>query len=303
MEYRIPIEVKMRCIELIQQDHPISEIAELFDVSRKTVHKWFNRYRTDGMSGLKDCSTRPYRSPSRLPDNTLSNILDLRKRKRLGPMRIALRLGLSQSSVYRTLCRYDQQYLHPKRPRMIMRYEKNFPGELWHLDTTLLVPLRRGQPKEHPFAVLDDFSREVFSRIYPTASTKAATDFLLAALKYYAYDVKAVLTDNAFCFTMRYATHCDRTTLFAKTCSQLGIRHQLLRPYHPESNGKVERFFRTVNEECYNCIRLKNSSHRRQVLQSFIYYYNHQRPHLGLGGLTPIQRRKMYFETVTDVLK
>ena len=296
MESRVPIEVKKRCMELIEQGHHINYVADVFGCSRKTLHKWLSRYRLEGTAGLEDHSTRPQYSPNRLSESLQEKILQLRRQEHWGPLRIALRLKVSHMSVYRILCQHGLQYLHPKRPRVIKRYEKTFPGELLHLDTTLLVPLRRGQPKEHQFAILDDFSREVFSRIYPTASTKAATDFLLAALKYYRYSVKAVLTDNAFCFTMRYAAQSARTTLFAKTCSQLGIRHYLLRPYHPESNGKIERFFRTVNEECYNRIHLRSSFHRHQVLQNFIHYYNYRRPHLSLRGLTPVQRRKSFFK-------
>ncbi len=303
MESRKPIEIKIRCIELIQQGHGISDIAKIFKLSRKTLYKWLNRYQKDKINGLKDHTTRPHHYPYSLSEQQVKQILFIRKKEHIGPARIALRLNLSHSSVYRTLCRNQLQYLHPKERKVIHRYEKEYPGELWHLDIKNLVPLRRGQPKEHQFAILDDFSREAFCRIYPAATTKSATDFLMGALKYYQYPVKAILTDNALCFSMRFAAHSDRSTLFTQTCLQLGIRHQLIRPYHPQTNGKVERFFRTVNEECYNRTRLSNAQHRSKVLDNFVHYYNHQRPHLSLGGLTPIQRKNIYFNSVTDVLE
>jgi transposase InsO family protein len=303
MENSVPYSVKIRFVELVEQGTSVSRIASLFNISRKTVHKWLARYESDGEAGLKDISRRPHHSPNRLSDALIRQIIALRRKERIGPQRIALRLGLSHASVYRTLCRHGMAYLRPKKPRIIRRYEKDYPGELMHLDIKKLVPLRRGTSPEHQFAVLDDFSREVYSRIYPVATTKAATDFLLNSLGYYQYPVRAVLTDNAFCFTMRHALHAERTTLFARTCDHLGIKHHLLRPYHPETNGKVERFFRTVDEECYDRVRLRNSEHRSRILEHFVWYYNNERAHLSLSGLTPVQRRIKYFASVTDVLR
>lgn len=293
---RIPFAMKLRSIELLEQGHSVSAVATLFGWSRQTMSKWWGRYQVEGTRGLTDQSTRPHTSPQQLPAAIVQRILGVRHRERLGPARIALRLGVSHTSVYRTLCRQGLQYLRPKQPRVIQRYEKTYPGELLHLDAKTLVPLRRRTPVEYQFAILDDFSREAFSRIYPTATTRAATDFLLAALQYYRYPVAAILTDNALCFTMRHAYHAERVPLFAKTCTELGIRHALIRPHRPQTNGKVERFFRTVTEECYERVRFRDSRHRASSLHDFVRYYNHDRPHLSLGGLTPVQRRERYFK-------
>jgi len=293
---RIPLAMKLRSIELLEQGQSVRGVASLFGWSRQTMSKWWGRYQAAGAAGLADHSTRPHTSPTQVPGRVVQQIVRLRQRARLGPARIALRLGLPHTTVYRTLCRQGLQYLRPKVPRLIQRYEKAAPGELFHLDIKTLVPLRRRTPAEYQFAVLDDFSREACSRIYPVATTRTATDFLLAALRYYRYPVQAILTDNAFCFTMRYAAHAERTPLFARTCAELGIRHALIRPHRPQTNGKVERFFRTVNEECYERIRFRNSQHRALSLQNFVRYYNHARPHLSLGGLTPVQRRQAYFK-------
>lgn len=303
MKNQVPFSVKIRFVELVEQGYSISHIASFFDISRKTVYKWLARYRLQGKPGLTPYSRRPHNSPKQLPESVVQQILDLRQKERIGPQRIALRLGLKHTSVYRVLCRHNMAHLRPKRPRTIRRYEKEYPGELMHLDIKKLVPLRRGLSYEHQFAVLDDFSREAYTQIYPVATTKAAADFLVNAIGYYQYPVRAVLTDNAFCFTMRHALHAERITLFSKTCDYLGIKHRLLQPYRPESNGKVERFFRTVDEECYDRVRLKNSKHRSQVLSKFVYYYNNERIHLSLKGMTPVQKRIEYFTTVTDVLE
>jgi transposase InsO family protein len=295
MDSSLPFEIRMRWIQLVDEGYSVTDVARLFGRSRQTVHKWLARYAARGEGGLLDLSRRPHTSPASLPARDVQQILQLRRREKIGPSRIALRLGISQATVYRTLVRHGVQHLRPRQERVVHRYEKASPGELLHLDIKELVPLRRRTAPEQQFAVLDDYSREAFSCIYPVATTQAATDFLLRALHYFRYPVQAVLTDNAMCFTMRHAHHAERITLFAKTCDQLGIRHYLLRPYHPETNGKVERFFRTVNEECYDRINLRSSQHRVLALRDFMRYYNHGRPHLALGGLTPVERRRQYF--------
>ena len=299
MESSIGLDLKLRCIHLIEDGYSVSQVARLLDMSRPTIYKWLGRYRNRGLEGLAELSRRPHSSPNQLSARAVRDILRLRRGKGLGPWNIAQRLDLSPSSVYRTLCRHGLQHLRLKQPRVIRRYEKAAPGELLHLDIKELTPLRRRTPPEQQFAVLDDYSREVFSRIYPDATTRAATDFLLRALRYYRYPVLAILTDNALCFTMRHTIHSERTTLFAKTCDELGIRHHLLRPRHPQTNGKVERFFRTVDEECYHRIFFRNSQHRALALKNYVRYYNHDRPHFSLGGLTPVDRRRQYFQLST----
>ena len=293
---RIPLMIKVQCMRLFKQGHPVQKIASLFGLSRKTVHKWIGRYQQSGPLGLKDQSTRPCRSPKSLSPEIRQKVLQIRD-KGLGPANIAVRAGISASSAYRILCQENRRYLKPKVVQTPIRYEKTYPGELLHLDFKELVPLSRKMPWEYQFAILDDFSREVFSRIYPNSTSKAATDFFVQALRYYPYPVNAVLTDNAFCFTMRFACHSDRKTLFSKTLETLGIRHRLIKPRHPQTNGKVERFFRTVNQECYQIIRFQNSQHRVFALNRFVRYYNYCRPHLALGGLTPIQRRDEYLQS------
>jgi transposase InsO family protein len=295
MEPSVGFDLKLRCIQLLEDGLPISQVARLLRLSRPTVYKWNGRYRTDGLEGLVDHSRRPHSSPKRISVRAVQEILQLRRQKGLGPWQIAQRLGLSQSTVYRTLCRHGLQHLRPKQPRVVRRYEKTAPGELFHLDIKELTPLRRRTPPEQQFAVLDDYSREVFSRIYPDATTRTAADFLLSALHYYQYPVQAILTDNALCFTMRHTVYPERTTVFDKTCHELGIRHHLLQPYHPQTNGKIERFFRTVREECYDRIYFRDSEHRASALQEYVHYYNHERPHFSLRGLTPIARRNQYF--------
>lgn len=298
---RLPFEVKEHMVQLYQQGRSATNICDTLGISRQTLYKWLQRYEAQGASGLQEQSRRPHHSPRQLSPGVEQRIVSLRQRERIGPARIALRIKHSTSTVHRVLKAHQLNQLRPKRPKVVRRYEKDYPGELLHLDIKDLVPLRRGTPKEYQFAIIDDFCREGFSTIYPHKDTQTATDFLRQALAFYPYPVEAILTDNALTFTMRYALHPDRRTRFEKACLAQGIQHRLLRPYRPESNGKVERFFRTVQEECYDTVRLRSTQHRHQVLKEFLRYYNHQRPHLGIGGLTPIQKRKTYFEAVSDV--
>lgn len=299
MASSLSVDLKLRFVQMVEDGRSVSDVSRLMRLSRPTVYKWVSRYRDNGLEGLAELSRRPHSSPGRLSDRAVRDILRLRQRERLGPWHIAQRLEISPSSVYRTLCRHGLQHLRPKELRVVHRYEKDAPGELLHLDVKELTPLRRRTPPEQQFAILDDYSREVFSRIYPDATTRTATAFLLCALRYYRYPVQAVLTDNALCFTMRHTIYPERTTLFAKTCDELGIRHHLLRPRHPETNGKVERFFRTVDEECYRRIYFRNSQHRALALKDYLHYYNYERPHFSLRGLTPVDRRKQYFQLST----
>ena len=104
------------------------------------------------------------------------------------------------------------------------------------------------------------------------------------------------MTDNDMIFTMQYAFHSERQTRFQQACRSLGIAHWRARPHHPQSNGKVERFFRTLDEECFAVHRPRSSKTRMRVLEDFLHYYNHQRPHLSLHGLTPVERRQAYFQ-------
>ena len=142
---------------------------------------------------------------------------------------------------------------------------------------------------------MDDFSREAVAQIRPDRSSGDAAAFLERLVADLPYRIEAVMTDNDLIFTMRYAYHAQRQTRFQQACRSLGIQHWQARPHHPESNGKVERFFRTLDEECFAVHQPRSSKSRMRLLDEFLWYYNHQRPHLSLHGLTPIERRQAYF--------
>ena len=144
-------------------------------------------------------------------------------------------------------------------------------------------------------AAIDDYTREAVTWITAHRTTATATTFLEQVVARLGYPVEAVLTDNDLVFTMRFAFYSKRRTRFQQACQSLGIRHRLLRPHAPESNGKVERFIKTIDDECFAVKRPRNSRRRIRVLEQFMEFYNYDRPHLSLAGRTPVQRREAYF--------
>src|SRR5512135_1905275 len=273
----------------------LSELSREFGIPRQVLSGWWQRFQRDGVLGLRPRSRRP-RRPRTVDAATVRRILQLRRR-RLGPARIAALVGVSPKTAHRVLVRAGQNRLpRPARPP-VQRYEKSRPGELVHVDIKLLPALRDAR-FDYEFAAVDDFSREAVVTITTDQTSGTATAFLERVVACLPYRVEAILTDNAFAFTMRHAYHADRLTRFEQACRSLGIAHHLLRPRHPQSNGKVERFFRTVDDECLALQKRWTFDHRRRAIDRFVWFYNHDRPHLGLNGMTPVERRDSYFSSL-----
>lgn len=280
-------------MRLHEQGRSLKTLSRETKVPRQILSEWWKRYQQAGVEGLRPRSRRPLRSPRRIAAGMERRILQIR-RQGLGPARIALETGVSAATVYRILARHGRQRLRPVVRRSILRYEKTRPGELLHLDLKYLPDLNNPRP-EYEFAAIDDYSREAVAQITADRTSRVATDFLEQVLAQLPYRVEAVMTDNDLVFTMRFAFHSDRQTRFQQACRSLGIQHRLIRPHTPASNGKVERFIKTIDDECYAVHRPRSSQTRRRVLQHFLWHYNHERRHLSLGGLTPVQRREAYF--------
>jgi transposase InsO family protein len=276
------------------QGRSLSDLSREFAIPREVLSRWWQRYQCDGLAGLAPQSRRPHRSRV-TPAHIIRRILQLRRR-RLGPARIAALVGVSAKTVHRVLVRHGQSRLPRPRRRPAKRYEKSRPGELLHVDIKMLPSLRNAR-YDYEFAAVDDFSREAVVALTTEQSSAAATSFLERVVATIPYRIEAVLTDNAMAFTMRYAQHSDRLTRFQQACRSLGIVHHLLRPRQPQSNGKVERFFRTVDDECLALQRRWTFHHRERAIDRFVWFYNHERPHLSLNGMTPVQRRDNYFRS------
>ena len=276
------------------QGRSLSDLSREFGVPREVLSRWWQRVQAEGLDGLTPRTRRPHRSV-RIPQRTVRRILQLRQR-RLGPARIAVLVGVSAMTVHRVLTRHGQGRLPRPRRRPVKRYEKSRPGELLHLDIKVLPALRNAR-YDYEFAAVDDFSREAVVAITTEQTSAAATGFLEHVVARLPYRVEAILTDNALAFTMKRAWHCDRLTRFEQACRSLGITHHLLRPRRPQSNGKVERFFRTVDDECLALQTQWTFHHRNRAVERFVWFYNHERPHLSLNGMTPVQRRDSYFRS------
>jgi transposase InsO family protein len=285
-------ETRSYLLGLHAEGRSLSELSRTFAIPREVLSRWWQRFQRDGLGGLEPHSRRPKHSHTTRPA-LVRRVLQLR-RKRLGPARIAPLVGLSAKTVHRILVRAGQARLVRPARRPSRRYEKTRPGELVHVDIKFLPALRNAR-YDYEFAAVDDFSREAVVRVATEGTTHSATQFLEHVVATLPYPVEAVLTDNALAFTMRYARHRDRLTRFQEACHHLGIQHLLVRPRHPQSNGKVERFFRTVDDECLALQTRWSFTHRNRAIDRFVWFYNHQRPHLSLNGMTPVQRRDSYF--------
>lgn len=289
-----PIGERELLMRMHQQGVSLSALSRKTGISREVLSRWWMRHQEQGPAGLEPRSRRPRRSSGRLATQIEQQVLALRNRG-WGPARIAFALGIGHSSVHRVLLRHGRNRLRPAALRVFRRYEKTRPGELLHLDLKYLYRWPKSS-REYAFAGVDDFTREAVAHICPDRTSPDAATFLEKVVSALPYRIEAVLTDNDLIFTMRYSFHSQRQTRFQQVCRSLGIEHWLARPHHPESNGKVERFFRTLDEECFNIHRPRSSEERIRDLEEFVWYYNHQRPHLSLRGLTPVERRQAYFQ-------
>jgi transposase InsO family protein len=284
---------RAKLMAMHQQGVTLTALSTEFGVAREVLSRWWARYRAADLDGLQPRSRRPQASPTQLAASTARRILALRH-QRLSAARIAHRLHVGQGTVQRLLEEHGVNQL-PRPPRAApKRYEKQRPGELVHIDFKYLPALRNAR-HDFEFAAVDDFSREAVVWITTEPTSAAATAFLERVAATLPYAIDAVLTDNAFAFTMRHAQHAERQTRFQQACTSMGIAHHLLRPYAPQSNGKVERFFRTVNDECLHVRPLFTFAARSRAVDKFVWYYNHERPHFSLAGMTPVGRRKLYF--------
>jgi transposase InsO family protein len=271
---------------------PLSVLSERSGIARPVLSRWWKRYQTEDLAGLQPRRRRPHHSPTR-HDAAVADAIDLARDFGWGVGRIADELGVGHGTVQRALEQSGRNRL-PRPPRRpVQRYEKTRPGELVHLDLKYLPQL--GNRPEFEYAAIDDFSREAVASIAGERSTVAATRFLEHVLTQLPYRVDAVMTDNDMMFTMRFAYYSTRLTRFEQALKSAGIEHRLIRPRSPASNGKVERFIKTIDDECFRVVQPGSSRARVGALKLFLEYYNHARPHQSLGGQSPVTRRDAYF--------
>jgi transposase InsO family protein len=307
---------RLACL-IVEKGWSIPRAAERYDVSWRTAKKWADRYRAEGPAGMNDRSSRPHRQPNRTPAPVVRKIVHLRWKQRLGPVEIGDRLGMPASTVHAVLvrCRINRlTHIDRATGEPIRRYEHDHPGDLIHVDVKKIgrIPdgggwryvgraqgsrnkastpgLPRSQGRNpltgtcYLHTVIDDHSRVAYVEARDDETKETATDVLRNAVAWFAdrgVTVQRVLSDNGSC----YKSH-----LWRDTCDDLGIIPKKTRPYRPQTNGKIERFHRTLAEG-WAFKRFYNSeSARLAALPAWIHEYNHHRPHSAIGKHSPITR-------------
>ncbi len=285
---------------------PVAQVAEQLGISRATAYKWVRRHRAEGDPGLEDRTSRPRRSPRRLPESVASEILAARVAWRYGPHRLAYLLGQPRSTVYAVLRRAEMSRLRDADRVTVapIRYVACHPGALLHQDHKKLGRIpdggghrtrgleiglrnrraggRQAWGYEHLEVVIDDASRLAVVVPVPDESGASAAHALEVAAVEFArlgITVERVLTDNGLVY---------RSLAYRATLAELGARHKRTRPYRPQTNGKAERLIKTLLAEWAYGRPYTSNEEREAALPAFVDFYNRRRPHTSLGGRTPM---------------
>ena len=302
---------------IVDQHWPVARAAERFQVSWPTAKRWADRYAQQGEAGMADRSSRPHSQPNRTPQPTVRKIVHLRWKHKLGPVAIADRVGLAASTVHAVLvrCRINRlSHVDRLTGEPVRRYEHPHPGSLLHVDVKKLgnVPDgggwryvgrqqgnrnrvgTAGKPRSKHYdpkigtafvhTVIDDHSRVAYAEVHDDETALTAVGVLRNAVAWFAargVKTERVLSDNGSC----YRSHAWRDA-----CADLGVVHKRTRPYRPQTNGKIERFHRTLAAGwAFQRLYLSESA-RRKALPTWIHEYNHHRPHTAIGKVPPITR-------------
>jgi transposase InsO family protein len=309
---------RLRLARLIVEDHwSPPAAAKMFMVSPVTARKWAARLRSDGLAGMTDRSSRPRSMPTKTPLPQVKRIVKARRR-RLGPVQIAGELGLPTSTVYAVLvrCRINRlSHIDRVSGEPIRRYEHDHPGSLIHVDVTKFgnIPdgggwrfvgrvqgernreatANRTNKRNHRYeprlgtafvhTVIDDHSRVAYAEICSDEKAVTAIGVLRRAVSWFAdrkINIERVLSDNG----SAYKSHAWRDA-----CAELGITPKKTRPYRPQTNGKIERFHRTLADGWAYARFYSSEAERREALPGWLHFYNHHRHHSAIGA-PPITR-------------
>jgi len=286
------------CRRIEDQGRSAAEAAEAAGVSERTARKWLARYRAEGVGGLSDRSSRPHRIPRRTAPERARAVVALR-RARMTAEEIAACLAMPQRTASRICARAGLGRLRSVDPaEPANRYETPRPGQLVHIDVKKLGRIERlghrvtgtraGQRKgagwERVHVAIDGATRMAYVEVLADEKKETCCGFLERAVAWFAargIAVERILTDNG----SAYRSHRHR-----ETCTRLGIRHRRTRAYRPRTNGKAERFIKTLTERwAYGAI-YGSSTERTAALSSWLRFYNHLRPHSSLDRQTPAAR-------------
>ena len=297
------------CELVVDQGWPVVSAASAAGVSVRCARKWIGRYRLEGLAGLGDRSSAPRHVANRTAPDRVEAIAKLR-RLRFTAAEIAETLGMALSTVSGILTRIGMGKLGRLGLEQPVRYERSRPGELVHIDVKKLGRIKGGagwrvrDRKQHYNATftdaagrkrntvgyefvhvaVDDYSRLAYAEVLADEKASSAIGFLRRAVAFYRHhgvEVERILTDNGSAY---------RALMHAVACRQLGIRHLRTRPYRPQTNGKAERFIRTLlNGWAYGAI-YGSSQERTRGLDGWLWHYNHQRRHSALSHQPPVNR-------------
>ncbi len=311
---RLTIEGRRLLVHRVQDlGWPAARAAEAMGVSRATAYKWLRRYREEGEAGLADRSSRPHHLANRIDVAREIAIVRLRRQTLHGPHRIGWALGEAPSTVNRVLRRNHQPRLADidRATRTVVRYERDEPGELLHVDVKKQgrIPdgggwrihgrgtgtprlreqrpraTRDGQPRlgyDYLHIAVDDHTRIAYVESHRDERKDTAAGFMVRAIDWFAdlgITTKRVMTDNGSCY---------RSRTFTDVLAERDISHKRTRPYRPQTNGKVERFNRTIKEEWAYAYPYLSNRARLDMLQDFVHTYNHHRGHYAHNGGTPM---------------
>ena len=309
---RTTVHGRLLIVERYQAGWPKSHIAKAMGISRQCVAKWLDRFGAEGAAGLADRSSRPRTCPRRTAAHVEARIVELRRRERRGPDWIGAELGVPARTVSRVLARRRVPRLRALDPitgevirsskATAVRYERDRPGELVHMDVKKLGRIpdgggwrahgrdARARDRttkigfDYVHSLVDDHSRLAYSEILPDEKGSTCAAFLARAITYFAAHritrIERLMTDNAWAY--RWSLR--------ELCATHGITQKFIRPHCPWQNGKVERLNRTLQTEwAYRQVFTSNAD-RAAALAPWLEHYNTRRRHSALGGLPPISR-------------
>lgn len=293
---------RLRLCQMIEDGFTIASSAESMRISRQTAHKWWGRYLEAGKAGLEDRSSRPRSCPTKTPAKVERRLVAMRRRHQLGPARLAPMAGVPASTLHAVLARHGVSRLADldrHGGRVIRRIETTHPGELVHIDIKKQAKIptgggwrvngrakknyngRAGRPRlgyAHVHSAIDAYSRLAYSEVHENETSVTNIGFWRRAKAFFAsygITIERVLTDNGSCY---------RSRDFAAELLKDTIKHTFTKPYKPQTNGKVERFNRTLLNEWAYARPYRSEAARTRALDTWLHLYNHHRYHTAIGG-------------------
>jgi transposase InsO family protein len=286
-------------VQRVSAGEKVASVAAGLGLSERRAYVWLARWRAEGVAGLEDRSSRPKRRRGLYAEQV--GAMETLRRQRMSSPAIARALGMPVSTVGAVLRRLGLNRLKALDPvEPVVRYERQKPGELLHIDTKKLGRIegighritgdRRGQRArgigwEHLHVAVDDASRLAYTEILPADTGEACAGFLTRAAAWFAHlgvRIERVMTDNAFAYVNSRA--------YRDALKALGARHITTRPYRPRTNGKAERFIQTALREWLYAKPYPSSAQRGADMPYWLHWYNHHRPHAGISAATPARR-------------